>query len=259
MTGIDDREYHKTAPVPATGRPSIYQLRKPDGVDDLDRFFDEHLPLPRRGRVLDAGCGPGLYVPAARAHTEGTLVALDIAHGRLLLVSDAERVAGDVQALPFPDDCFDVVLAMHMLYHVPDIPGGVAEIRRVLAPGGVLYAFTNSERAQWELNELFLRSGGADDSAFGDARFSNESGGPLLRTAFADVTLLEMTDSWLEVTDAECIVDELQRLRYMLEAGLQPGVRWDDMIDAARRDAQAVIDREGAFRMSENHGLFTCR
>jgi SAM-dependent methyltransferase len=259
MTGIDDREYHKAAPVPATGRPSIYSFRRPVGSDDLDRFFDEWLHLPRHGRVLDAGCGPGAYVPAASERC-AVLVALDIAHGRLEGVTGATRVCGDVQTLPFPDGSFDAILAMHMLYHVPDIPLGVRELRRVLRDGGVLYAFTNSERAQWELNELYLRHGGRDASVFGDARFSNESGGPLLQTGFDEVTLVELSPpTWLEVPDVECIVDELQRLRYTLEPGLRSDVAWDDMISAARRDAQTVIDREGAFRMTENHGLFTCR
>jgi SAM-dependent methyltransferase len=242
--------------VPSTGRPSIYELRQPPGANDLDAFFDAHLP-DVRGLVLDAGCGPGMYVPYAVARADG-VVALDIAHGRLRGILGAHRAAGDVQDLPFPDSTFDVALAMHMLYHVLDIPAGVAELRRVLRDGGVLYAFTNSVRAQWELNELVDRNG-CDPASFGDERFCNENGGSLLRTAFDDVTLVELTDTWLEVTDAECIVDELQRNRYMLEAGLRPGVAWDDLVAGSRRDAQSVIDREGAFRMSENHGLFTCR
>ena len=230
-------------------------------------FFDHVDPLPAHGRVLDAGCGPGAWVPATRARLadDALLVAFDINSSRLTYVdpaSAARCVAGDVVALPFPDASFDVVLAMHMLYHVPDIAGAVRDLRRVLRPGtGVLYAFTNSERAEWEVTELYLRHGGDDAHAFGDSRFSNESGGALLRTAFADdeVSLVEQRDSELVVTDAECIVDQLQRLRYTLEPGLRPGVAWDELIAGARADAAAVIQRDGAFRISENHGLFTCR
>jgi hypothetical protein len=111
------------------------------------------------------------------------------------------------------------------------------------------------------MTELYLRHGGDDATALGDAHFSNESGGDLLRSAFADdeVSLVELQDSELVVPEAEVVVDELQRLRYTLEPGLQPGARWDDMIDGVRHDVTAVIEREGAFRLSENHGLFTCR
>ena len=54
---------------------------------------------------------------------------------------------GDVQALPFEDASFDTVVAAWMLYHVPDLDRGLAEIARVLCPGGQLVAVTNSERA----------------------------------------------------------------------------------------------------------------
>ena len=253
MSGIDDREFHKTAPVPSTGRPTIYELREP--AVDLGGWLDESLPALRGARVLDAGCGPGTYVPVVRERAR-ELLALDIAWGRLVDVEHDRRVCGDVQALPFPDGAFDVVMAMHMLYHVPDIPAGVAELRRVLRAGGVLYAFTNSERAQHELLDLVAASGG-DAASFGDSRFSNESGGALLRTAFEHVELVEDRGHRLVVTDVECIVDEVVRLRYALEPSLT--VDWDGFVIAVRRGAQAVIDRDGAFVMTENHGLFTCR
>lgn len=253
MPGIEDREYHKVAPVPSTGRPSIYELRQP--AIDLGAWLDEALPALRGARVLDAGCGPGGYVPATRA-LAAELVALDIAHGRLIGVDHSERVCGDVQALPFADAAFDVVMAMHMLYHVPDIPAAAAELRRVLRDDGVLYALTNSERAQHELLDLVTACGG-DSASFGDARFSNESGGALLRTAFDDVALVEDISTQLVVTDAECIVDEVTRLRYALEPSLERD--WDGFVADVRAGAQAEIDRDGAFVMSENHGLFTCR
>src|SRR5690349_15774249 len=116
MAGIDDREFHKTAPVPSTGRPSIYELREPPV--DLGAFLDEHLPSLHGGRVLDAGSATGPYV-AATLERASELVALDIAAARVAAVDPrAARVCGDVQTLPFAHGTFDAVLAMHMLYHV---------------------------------------------------------------------------------------------------------------------------------------------
>jgi SAM-dependent methyltransferase len=255
MAGIDDREYHKTAGVPSTGRPSIYELRQP--AVDLGDFLDRHLPAVRGGRVLDAGCGPGAYVTDTLARAQ-ELVALDIAHGRLTLVDRRASLAcGDVQTLPFRDATFDAAMAMHMLYHVPDIALAASELRRVLRPGGVLYAFTNSERAQWELHQL-IDANGCDPLAGGENRFTNENGADFLRTAFADVQLTEFTDSRLVVTDPECVVDEIQRNRYLVEPGLRPQVTWEDLIAGVRHDVIEVVARDGAFVMSERHGLFTC-
>src|SRR5688572_9988131 len=105
MGGIDDREHHKVAGIPDTGRPSIYELRQPQV--DLGAFLDEHLPAIRAARVLDAGCGPGAYVPETLARAR-ELVAFDIAHNRLEHVdAAAQRVCGDVQTLPFPAAAFD--------------------------------------------------------------------------------------------------------------------------------------------------------
>jgi len=48
----------------------------------------------------------------------------------------------DAQAIPYPDAHFDAIIANHMLYHVPDRPKALAEIRRALKPGGHFYAST---------------------------------------------------------------------------------------------------------------------
>jgi hypothetical protein len=124
-----------------------------------------------------------------------------------------------------------------------------------------MYALTNSQHAQRELAALVERNG-CDPSAsdnFGALRFSNEDGGDLLRTGFDDVNLVELTDSQLVVPDADQIVDEIERNRYLFEPGLRPDVAWSAFVAAVRLDARRVIERDGAFRISENHGLFTCR
>ena len=46
----------------------------------------------------------------------------------------ADYAVLDLQALPFPEACFDAVIANHMLYHVPDRPRALAEVQRVLKP-----------------------------------------------------------------------------------------------------------------------------
>src|SRR5436190_22072487 len=99
-----DRAFHKTAPVPATGRPSIYECRQPER-DWPAELFDRYAALPEGGRVLDGGCGPGPYITAARARVgeAGTLIGVDINHGRLRYIDSAQAAtaAADVTALPF--------------------------------------------------------------------------------------------------------------------------------------------------------------
>lgn len=60
----------------------------------------------------------------------------------------------DATHLPFEDDSFDAVIAMHMLYHLPDPSKGLAEMHRVLKPGGFLAVTTNGAGNRRELYRL---------------------------------------------------------------------------------------------------------
>ncbi len=101
-------------------------------------------PAGRSGAVLvDAGCGGGLLAP----HVAGLgyrHVGVDL--GRLGLVTAARHgvtpVTGDVAALPLASGVADVVVAGEILEHVPDLPATVAELCRVLRPGGLLVVDT---------------------------------------------------------------------------------------------------------------------
>src|SRR5262245_12594170 len=112
---------------------------------DWHAWVFDRLRLPSECRVLEIGCGTGaLWQENATRIPEGWEILLsDLSPGMLeqsrLNLRDAARsfwtVAADAQALPCPDAAFDAVLANHMLYHVPDRPQALAEIRRVLRPG----------------------------------------------------------------------------------------------------------------------------
>jgi demethylmenaquinone methyltransferase/2-methoxy-6-polyprenyl-1,4-benzoquinol methylase len=89
-------------------------------------------------RVLDLACGTGdlLFAAAGRSRRA---VGLDLTH-RMLQLARAKRpaavVTGDMLALPFPDASFTVVTTGYGLRNVPDLRAAIAEIHRVLVPGG---------------------------------------------------------------------------------------------------------------------------
>jgi ubiquinone/menaquinone biosynthesis C-methylase UbiE len=99
--------------------------------------------------LLDVGCGPGtITADLARRVAPGRVVGLDRVHevlGKASVQAGAQGVAielaaGDVYALPFPDASFDVVHAHQVLQHLIDPVRALAEMRRVLRPGGLLAA-----------------------------------------------------------------------------------------------------------------------
>jgi ubiquinone/menaquinone biosynthesis C-methylase UbiE len=60
----------------------------------------------------------------------------------------------DASALPFEEGSFDAVIAMHMLYHLPDPAKGIAETYRMLKPGGFLAVTTSGARNMRKMYEL---------------------------------------------------------------------------------------------------------
>ncbi|MEE4205378.1 MAG: class I SAM-dependent methyltransferase, partial [Erythrobacter sp.] len=105
------------------------------------------LPAPD-ARVLDCGigCGSLSLALARRAGPAPDYHGIDIS-GAMLAAADAElRRAGivarlrqaDVRAIPYPDRSFDVVMAAHVLEHLPEPAVALREMTRVLKPGGVL-------------------------------------------------------------------------------------------------------------------------
>jgi ubiquinone/menaquinone biosynthesis C-methylase UbiE len=121
------------------------------------RWLFDQLDLHEDARVLELGCGTGvLWATNTHRIPPGWQVVLsDRSPGMLAAVAGppvAVRVVADAQAVPFAPASFDVVLANHMLYHVPDRDRALGEIHRVLRPGGQVYAATNGRRHLAELH-----------------------------------------------------------------------------------------------------------
>jgi 2-polyprenyl-6-hydroxyphenyl methylase / 3-demethylubiquinone-9 3-methyltransferase len=99
--------------------------------------------VPRATRpgvvLLDVACGGGVMAPYV-ASLGYRHIGVDIGASALVIARDhgVEPVRGDAARLPFADGVADVVVAGEMLEHVTDLPVVVAELCRVLAPGGTL-------------------------------------------------------------------------------------------------------------------------
>src|SRR5688572_15067527 len=123
------------------------------------------LDLETDSKVLDIGCGPGWFW-ATIADALPERIELTLADSSAGMVKEAtERcttlrswqltgIEADAVKLTFADASFDVVVAMHMLYHVPDPAVAIAEMHRVLRPGGRLVVSTNGAGNTRELYAL---------------------------------------------------------------------------------------------------------
>lgn len=210
--------------------------------------------------VLDVGAGNGNYERAltARGH-RGAVVALDRSLGMLRVVPHAARVQADAQRLPIGSESFDVVLALHMLYYVPDIQAAAREIRRVLRRDGVFVAMTNSETNLVELRALVEAAVGTGWQMVrpADERFSLENGAALLAPAFASVVRIDCPQTHLVVTDVDAVAGYVASVADYYED--QIAMPWVEVVDRVRELATAVVAGEGELRWSTCAGAFVCR
>jgi len=138
-----------------SAEPVSAALRARRGIEQIPWLYDACCALFERfglgrwrrwlvggaeGRTLDIGCGTGRNLSLVGAGTR--VIGLDPAREPLLAARRrAPRVPlvqGDAQALPFRDGTFDTVISGLVFCSVPDPARGLAEVRRVLRPGGAL-------------------------------------------------------------------------------------------------------------------------
>jgi SAM-dependent methyltransferase len=126
-----------------------------EGTDARELVFDavrEAAP----GRILEVGPGEGELAERMQSELGAEVFAIDQSERMVELVRErgVEAAVGDVQNLDFPDGSFDCAVAAWMLYHPADLDRALAELARVLRPGGRLVASTNGTDHLAELLEL---------------------------------------------------------------------------------------------------------
>lgn len=239
------------------------QLHKKYGTNPYpwQRWVYDQLSLQPEMRILELGCGPGeLWVlnsdrtissdrtPTYRLflsdYSTGMVVRArqQIPHARYLCL--------DAQAISFTDNVFDIVIANHMLYHLPDLEQGIDEIYRVIRPGGWLAAATNGTEHMLEINNLLAEfDPHSQIHATGIRSFSIETGGRVLSRLFSQIDFRRYEDN-LHVTDSRALIAYIRSL-------------WDAPDDSENNiypqmsdRVDRVIQNKGYFPITKSQGLF---
>jgi SAM-dependent methyltransferase len=215
-------------------------------------------------RILDIGCGRGTwYQRLQEQYPNVQYVGLDLFAGMLenhplrnrVLVADAAR-------LPHPDGFFDVVMANHMLFHVPDMNAVVTEIRRVLKPDGLLMAATNSVHNLPELQVLFRRAitlltpaGSAVGMmpVYNDG-FTLESGTRLLARHFYGVVRYDIPGTFV-FPSVDPVLAYIESTRSLREPLLPPGIDWDEVMLIIREQVNRLVEHFGELVMNKLAGV----
>ncbi|WP_342670460.1 class I SAM-dependent methyltransferase [Haloglycomyces albus] len=211
-------------------------------------------------RILDIGCGKGDITKRLRIEfPEAEVIGLDVSEG---IMDDLEPpvVVGDAQHLPWDNDSFDVVLAMHMIYHIENINQGLAEMVRVLAPGGVLITSTNAADDKQELDDLWksatytvLNMVDPPGRIKLSGRFELDSAAEALEKHLAHVEVTEL-NGIIEVDGSAPVIDHFGSYKSFADSRDLP---FDPILNEIHKQLSETIDRDGSFRIRCRNGIVT--
>ena len=159
-------------------RPRVTQCQKPSGWlgrlvlrnmnvrhSGVTDWGLSHVRVEKDFTILDAGCGGGRTVSKLAAiASDGKVYGVDYSAASVTVATKTNQQSirngrveireGNVSALPFQDDTFDLVTAVETHFWWPDLPAGFREVFRVLRPGGnvaviaEIYKGAQSEKAK---------------------------------------------------------------------------------------------------------------
>jgi ubiquinone/menaquinone biosynthesis C-methylase UbiE len=231
-------------------------------------LFD-HIQAPETAKVLELGTGSAkLWQMNKGRIPKGWNVTLsDLSEGML---EDAKKNVADipatfsfkqidVQDISFADKTFDLVMANHMLYHVPYVDKALSEIWRILKPTGRFYAATNSLNHMKELDDFVETHMAAKLPGVFDRmdtvtkQFALENGQEKLSKHFDNVTLHRPSESYLHVTEAEPFIAYI--LSMARWSALTKDVSKND-VDNVVADARKITEKSLPIHITTSSGLF---
>jgi ubiquinone/menaquinone biosynthesis C-methylase UbiE len=208
--------------------------------------------------VLELGCGIGStwIGKEKQIPSNASIILTDISP---LMIEKAKEKLGtltnfsfqvmDIQNIPFEDEKFDMIIANHMLYHVPDITKALSELKRILKNDGCFYTTTIGKDSLKELQDIYRNYDNKVKFQYSkDCSFTLENGEKILKPCFGKIEKVFYEDS-LEVTDANDLMD------YIISYNKVPKEIYNEMYEIIK----TKFNEDGIFRIRKDQGMFICR
>lgn len=243
-------------------RIRIHELFSTNKQGWMNWFFKQ-LKLPKNVSILELGCGDGSLwrknfysIPK-----DWDITLTDFSQGML---EDAKNNLGlkakrfkfniaDVQDIPFPDNSFDVIIANHMLYHVPNMEKAFSEMKRVLKSNGYFYASTVGKNHMKEMREILTRFNSnsiTTESWNLTESFQLENGLEQVSKWFKKVTLKRYEDS-LILNDPAPLIDYIFSM-----PGNTKEIFDEDKLQQLIAFLENEVDKNGVIYITKDTGFF---
>jgi malonyl-CoA O-methyltransferase len=202
---IDKQQARRAFNKAAANYDAVAELQNEIGDRLIERL--DYVRL-QPARILDLGAGTGFFSSALlKRYRKADVVALDIAENMLQQVRSRggwfrkpRCVCADGESLPFADDSFNLIFSNLMLQWCIDLEATLAELRRVLAPGGLLMFTTFGPdtlmelRASWEAVDGFTHVNSfVDMHDVGDSLMNTRWAEPVMDSERITVTYRELS------------------------------------------------------------------
>ncbi|MCC7117852.1 MAG: class I SAM-dependent methyltransferase [Anaerolineales bacterium] len=221
-------------------------------------IFETLMQFPANAKILELGCGTGaMWQECADQIPAGWQITLtDLSDGMLDSAWKNLVVTGrsfkfekaDAQSIPYQDQNFDLVIANHMLYHVPDRIKALTEIKRVLKAGGSLIATTVGDKHMQEMYGWLKGVNLNRRADMFDNPFILENGAAEIEKVFASVTLTRYADH-LEVTAVEPIIKYIR-------SSIGADDLSEERLSAVEKELTANLERNGKIFITKDSGMF---
>ena len=183
-----------------------------------DWLFDKY-KFKENISILEIGCGNGKHwEERIEKLPKGTkLILSDFLDGMLDLVKEKyssyknvsfEKI--DIQSIPFEDESFDIIIANHMLFHVPNLDKGLSEVQRVLKKGGYFYSATDGNGGMRPFLHEAIKQFDKENDAFTEKLpFNLQNGKEILSKYFSSVERYDYENT-LAITKTEDLIEWLK-------------------------------------------------
>jgi len=220
--------------------------------------FDTLVKSPAESKILELGCGSAEMwrecadrIPASWVMTLTDLSngMLDAAWQNLVSLGRGFKFEQmDAQSIPYGDKTFDMVIANHMLYHVPDREKALTEIKRVLKDDGRLIATTVGGTHMQEMYRFLNHVNINKRPGMFSNPFTLENGLEQLQSVFSQVDKSQYVDH-LEVTEMDPLIAYIRSSIGAVDLS-------EEKLDELKKELSDVLEKERKIFITKDSGLF---